>query len=186
MPTLYLDMDGVLADFNAQARQVLNATAQDERAAANRGRWPDAEWQRLKSVPNFYRILPKTDIADQLVELGRKFRDELGWDLRVLTAIPKGNDMPDAFQDKLEWMQAHYPDIRVNFGPYSKDKSRHARMGDYLVDDRKDNCSEWEAAGGTAIKVDDNNRLAALEDLKAVYDRKQSFKRLAGLLPTQG
>ncbi len=186
MPTLYLDMDGVLADFNALARKVLKATPDDEHAAAQRGRWPDEEWGRLKSIKNFYRILPKTEIADDLVELARKFRDELGWELRVLTAIPKNNDMPDAFQDKLEWMQEHYPDIRVHFGPYSKDKAKHARMGDCLVDDRTDNCREWEVAGGVAVKVNDSNRAAALKELQDLYDRKQSFKRLAGMMPDQG
>ena len=186
MPTLYLDMDGVLADFNALARKTLRATAQDEADAAQRGRWPDTEWRKLKSVPNFYRRLPKTEIADDLVRLARRFRDELGWEVRVLTAIPKGNDMPDAFQDKMEWMQEHYPDIRVHFGPYSKDKQHHARTGDYLVDDRMDNCREWEAAGGTAIKVNDQSRSEAVQTLQAVFDRKHSFQRLAGTLPRQG
>lgn len=181
MPTLYLDMDGVLADFNARAREILKATPEQERAAADRGRWPDSDWRKLVEVPHFYRHLPKTDIADDLVKLGRRFRDELGWDLKVLTAIPKGNDVPDSFQDKLEWMQAHYPDIRVHFGPYSKDKKDHAKMGDYLVDDRQDNCREWEAAGGTAIKVDDNDRKTALQDLETVLDKKLSLRRLSEL-----
>lgn len=183
MTRLYLDMDGVLADFNALARETLGATPDDERAAAQRGRWPDEEWRKLKSVPNFYRKLPKTDIADELVALARRFRDELGWEIRVLTAIPKGNDMPDAFQDKLEWMQEYYPDIRVYFGPYSKDKAHHARMGDYLVDDRRDNCREWEAAGGTAIKVNDHDRRAAVSELRELLARKQSIKTLTGTVP---
>lgn len=186
MTRLFLDMDGVLADFNAMARRTLRATADDESAAAARGRWPDEEWRKLKSVPNFYRILPKTDIADDLVALARRFRDELGWDVRILTAIPKNNDMPDAFQDKMEWMQEYYPDLRVNFGPYSKDKQHHARMGDYLVDDRTDNCREWEAAGGTAIKVMDSDRRAAVTALQEVFDRKLSVRVLSGTLPNQG
>lgn len=186
-PTLYLDMDGVLADFNALARQTLNATSQDEHAAAARGRWPDEEWRKLKDVPNFYRILPKTDIADDLVTLARCFRDQLGWRIRALTAIPKGNDMPDAFQDKLEWMQEHYPDIRVYFGPYSKDKQRHAQPGDYLVDDRVDNCREWTEAGGVAIKVDDTDRRKALDQLQSVFEHEvTSSIPAAGTLPDQG
>lgn len=186
MPTLYLDMDGVLADFNALARQTLRATTQDERDAAARGRWPQEEWNKLKTVPNFYRILPKTDIADELVNLARQFRDELGWNIRVLTAIPKNNDMPDAFQDKMEWMQEYYPDIRVHFGPYSKDKQHHARDGDYLVDDRVDNCREWTVAGGRAVKVNDSDRPAALAELRAIYAVKQDMRTLSGTMPHQG
>ena len=179
--TLYLDMDGVLADFNALARERLGATAQDQAAAARRGRWPEEEWARLREIPHFYKILPKTAFADQLVARARQFRDQLGWQLYVLTAIPKGNDMPDAFQDKIEWMQQYYPDIPVRFGPYSHDKQRHARPGDLLVDDRVSNCSEWTAAGGHAIKVDDHNPEQALRELEDLLDRKLAFRRLQQL-----
>lgn len=178
MPTLYLDMDGVLADFNHRARELLGATDEQEQSAALAGRWPDAQWKKLVEDRNFYRKLPKTSIADALVDLARKFRDELGWDLKILTAIPRGNDMPEAFQDKIEWVQQYYPDIRVHFGPYSKDKQHHARMGDYLVDDRADNCLEWQRAGGTAIKVNDSDPAAALSELAAVYDRRHSDSQL--------
>ena len=186
MPTLYLDMDGVLADFNALARQTLRATAQDEQAAAAQGRWPQEEWNKLKTVPNFYRRLPKTDIADELVALARQFRDELGWRICVLTAIPKNNDMPDAFQDKMEWMQEYYPDIRVHFGPYSKDKQHHAEPGDYLVDDRRDNCEEWTAAHGISVKVNDGDRSRALEELRTILSVKRDIRTLSGRMPHQG
>ena len=181
MTTLYLDMDGVLADFNAQARITLGATAQDERDAAARGRWPAAEWAKLRDIPNFYLILPKTSFADELVTLARRFRDELGWQLRVLTAIPKGNDMPEAFQDKMDWMRERYPDIRVHFGPYSHDKQHHAEPGDVLVDDRASNCSEWISKGGIAIRVHDSDPRAALGELSGLLERKLALKRLAGL-----
>lgn len=185
MPTLYLDMDGVLADFNAAARKILGATPEQEQGAARAGRWPTTEWNKLKHVPDFYRNLPKTDIADELVELARQFRDQLGWNIRVLTAIPKNNDMPAAFQDKIEWMQQYYPDVRVHFGPYSKDKQHHAVQGDVLVDDRSDNCLEWTQAGGTAVKVGDSDRRLALAELRELYARKHSVRQLQGLLPTQ-
>lgn len=171
--TIYLDMDGVLADFDTLARERLGATTEAQAAAHARGRWRAEEWARLKEIPNFYRILPKTEIADELVTLGRQFRDELGYRLLALTAIPRGNDMPEAFQDKLEWMQEYYPDIRVHFGPYSHDKQHHARPGDILVDDRSSNCQEWAAAGGRAIRVLPANPRGALAELGALF---QSLK----------
>ena len=181
MPTLYLDLDGVLADFNSAARQTLGATSADQAAAAERGRWLEDDWVKLRDQPNFYRHLPKTAFADELVELARRFRDELGWNLYTLTAIPKGNDMPDAFQDKVEWMQEHFPDIRVRFGPYSRDKQRHAQPGDILVDDRKDNCADWDNAGGQAIRVEDRDPRVALRVLAEILENKLSLKRLRQL-----
>jgi 5'(3')-deoxyribonucleotidase len=174
MPTIYLDMDGVLADFNTAARQFLRATVADERDAEKNGRWPAQSWQKLIDVPNFYRHLPKTSMADDLVALARRFRDELGWELRILTAIPTKNEVPDVFQDKFDWIAEHYPDIRICFGPYSYDKFKHARPGDILVDDRSSNCSEWAEAGGTAVRVISTDYDLALTQLQDHFDRVKS------------
>ena len=165
-------MDGVLADFNAKAREVLGATEADSDQAAQVGRWPREKWETLKEIYHFYRILPKTPFADELVDMARRYRDELGWNLYILTAIPSGNDVPQAFQDKVEWIQEYYPDIAVHFGPYSRDKAHHCRPGDILVDDRYDNCESWRQAGGQAIRVLKDPSSA----LKEVADTFQRYR----------
>jgi 5'(3')-deoxyribonucleotidase len=92
--------------------------------------------------------------ADRLVDIARQYRDNLGWELVFLTAIPHNNDMPWTFWDKVEWTRQYYPDIPVWFGPYSEDKHLRVRVaGDILVDDRLDNCTAWTGAGGLAFKV---------------------------------
>jgi hypothetical protein len=176
--TLYLDLDGVLADFDRAAQDFLGASISDRRQAAAAGRWPSDLWEQLKTVPNFYRNLPKTEFADQLYELALRFETELGWRVAILTAIPRGNDVPDAFQDKLEWVYEHYPKLRVYFGPFSHDKHRHARPGDILVDDRASNCAEWDQAGGTAVRVHTADPEPALSKLTTILNDKLSFKRL--------
>lgn len=172
---LYLDMDGVLADFNGWAAYQLNATDLERAEAAAAGRWRPDQWQQLIKDPRLYRKLPKTAIADQLVTLARKFRSDLGWDLLILTAIPKANDVPDAFQDKIEWVQEYYPDIRVHFGPYSRDKHRHAHPGDLLIDDRADNCRDWSLAGGQTIRVWDHDQQQAIQELTSMYTQLKNF-----------
>jgi 5'(3')-deoxyribonucleotidase len=166
MPTIYLDMDGVLADFNTAARQYLNATRQDEQDAERNGRWPAHSWGRLVNAPNFYRHLPKMPQADELYALAMRFRDELGWDVKILTAIPTKNEVPDVFQDKFDWVAEHYPGLRICFGPYSHDKHRHAEPNDILVDDRESNCREWTATGATAVRVLSQDYPAALAQLE--------------------
>ena len=168
--TIYLDMDCVLADFNTAARTWLNASRGDEQDAERQGRWPQHSWHKLVAVPNLYRHLPKMPQADELVNLAYRFKDELGWNIRILTAIPTKNEVPDVFQDKFEWMQEHYPGIRLCFGPYSTDKHRHARPGDILVDDRSSNCREWREAGGTAVQVLSQNYQGALDQLRAILE----------------
>lgn len=170
MPTIYIDMDGVLADFNAKAREVLGATESDSDQAAQVGRWPREKWETLKEIYNFYRILPKTPFADQLMEMARRYRDELGWNLYILTAIPSGNDVPQAFYHKVQWIQEYYPEVEVHFGPYSRDKAHHCRPGDILVDDRYDNCEAWTKAGGQAIRVL-KDPAPALQEILSTFQR---------------
>ena len=170
MPTIYLDMDGVLADFNTASRQYLNATKQEEQDAERNGRWPEKSWGRLIEAPNFYRHLPKMPRADELVKLAYRFKNELGWDIKILTAIPTKNEVPDVFQDKFDWIAEYYPGIRICFGPYSTDKHRHARPGDILVDDRESNCQEWTATGERAVRVLSRNYQAALDELTDILN----------------
>ena len=75
MPTLYLDMDGVIADFDGHARKILGP----KKDFGSSEKWPEQQWQHLADVPNLYLNLPKMPRADQMVDLCRRFRDELGW-----------------------------------------------------------------------------------------------------------
>jgi 5'(3')-deoxyribonucleotidase len=173
-PTLYIDMDGVVADFYGFAATVLRQPSH-----IYREKWTHDQWEKLKNYPCLYKYLPKTEQADHIIIQSRKFRDFLGWRLYMLTAVPKGNDVPDAFSDKISWMQRHYPDIPVRFGPYAKDKQHHCNPGDVLMDDRVSNCEEWVQAGGRAILAKDLNR--ALEELKNMFEdeyQKNSYKYL--------
>ena len=162
-------MDGVLADFNTAAREFIKATKEEQQQAEQAGRWPKEKWASLRDQKNFYRHLPKMPQADELVQLARRFRDELDWNLNILTAIPHSNDMPEVFQDKFLWVQDYYPDIRVHFGPYSEDKQLHAKPGDILVDDRTSNCLQWRAAGGVAVQVHSGKFQEALDQLYGLF-----------------
>lgn len=168
--TLYLDMDGVLADFDSFAHQLLGPQSDP----GSSERWPQEQWQQLARVPNLYLQLPKMPLADRMADLARRFRDELGWDLYLLTATPKANDVPDSFYDKVIWTQQHFPDITVRFGPYSKDKQNHCRPGDILVDDRESNCLEWQQRGGEVIRVRKGQYTRALDQLKQRLDQELS------------
>ena len=169
MPTLYLDMDGVLADFNTAARQFIQASQQEHEEAAQRGRWSNHHWQQLAEQDHFYRHLPKMPLADELVRVARQFLDFPDWRIRILSAIPSGNDMHEAFHDKIDWINEHYPGFRVHFGPYSHDKKHHCQPGDILVDVRTSNCQEWREAGGTAVQVHKNDYEQAIKELDALF-----------------
>ncbi len=144
MTTLYLDMDGVVADFDEYAARTLGVPP-------SQGVYPDEVWYKLASNSRLYRDLIKTPYADQLVDECRDLALTKEYNLLFLTAVPKGNDVAWAFYDKVMWANLHFPDIPVHFGPFSKDKWQHCQPGDILIDDRQSNIDEWQSANGIAI-----------------------------------
>ena len=173
MPTIFLDLDGVLADFSAHARAVLRRPPQEEDI---NGRWPEEDWRHIRATPHFYRNIPLMPRAHEMVTLARGFRDTLGWELYMLTAIPSKNDMFLVFQDKIDWVNQYFPDISTQFGPYSEDKHQHCTPGDILVDDRTSNCDQWRLAGGIAVKVNPGDYAGALHRLAELYIALSSTK----------
>lgn len=161
MRTVYLDMDGVVADFDAYAHSVLGHKSED-------GKWHKDKWAKLRDNPRMYQDLPKTPEADELVAFCKKFCKEKNYNLLFLTAVPKNNDVHWAFYDKVIWTQLHYPDIPVMFGPFSKDKYTHCIPGDVLIDDRTSNIEQWIAAGGIGIKHKYGNLENTINQLKVV------------------
>ena len=85
MTTLYLDMDGVIADFDEYAFRTLGLPPSE-------GFYEQAEWVRLAANPRIYRDLVKTPYADDLVAYCKEYTALRGYDLKFLTAVPKGND----------------------------------------------------------------------------------------------
>lgn len=150
MPILYLDMDGVVADFDEYAARTLGVPPSE-------GIYPDSIWKQLAQNPRIYRDLIPTPYAYQLYRECVNFCLKKDYNWAFLTAVPKGNDVKYAFYDKVEWVQKHFPGTPVFFGPYSKDKHQHCQAGDILIDDRTSNCEEWTAAGGIAILHKDFN-----------------------------
>lgn len=160
MRTIYLDMDGVVADFDGYAKKILNT----EKTTHS---WPRDQWAKISSNQRLYRDLQKTPEADKLVNICKKICQEKKWRLIFLTAVPKDDDMPWAFYDKINWVQNFYPDIPVHFGPYSHSKWKHCKKDDILIDDRSSNCEQWENAGGKSI-LHQGNLLETLKVLQSI------------------
>lgn len=160
MTTLYLDMDGVVADFDAYAFAIAGFPPSG-------GFYNDEQWAEIAANDRLYRDLPKTAYADLLVDACKQYCQERNYQLMFLTAVPKGNDMHWSFYDKVQWAGKYFPDIPVHFGPYSKDKHVHCKPGDILIDDRSSNIEEWQVAGGHAIHHK-NDIEATLRQLQAL------------------
>ncbi|MGV3636469.1 MAG: hypothetical protein ACO1NQ_02355 [Flavobacteriales bacterium] len=149
---LFLDLDGVLADFDGGVRKLLGTTPQrfQERYGAA------AFWKRLANAPDHYGRLDPLPDAERLVEGVRHLSPT------VLTGLPLGKW---AEPQKRAWMARHFPDIDV-ITTMARDKHRYCSPGDILVDDQERYRDRWEAAGGRFIHHTSAERtLAAIHDL---------------------
>ena len=145
MKTIYVDMDGVVADFDMFAKDILGreigwGTTQD---------LSDAEWVKLASVDRLYYQLPMMPDATKLIAYVKSLNSR--FHVEFLTAIPRRTTIPSAHADKQAWIDKYFPGMKMNIGPYSHDKQKWCTPGDILIDDRPSNIEQWTAAGGIAV-----------------------------------
>jgi len=142
--TIFVDLDGVLANFEGEVQQLLG---------------PDSDWKKEIECPNWGRITEFQDIYLNLplmpdaYELWDYLTDNFDApDIQILTAIPRRAHFPNAVNHKREWVWANFGDhVKVNFGPYAHDKQFHYKNGDILIDDMVINCNQWRDRGGFSV-----------------------------------
>ena len=168
MATIYLDMDGVVSDFDGYAEPIVGFRT------PGGVRYDQEGWALISANPRVYRDLPEMPEAHRLVKEVCQLAKDKGMDVGFLTAIPRQNDVPWVFHDKINWINARWPNIPVFFGPYSSDKQVHCKSpNDVLIDDRPSNIEEWRAAGGKAI-LHTGDVIATLIDLRSLVNSSTS------------
>lgn len=134
---LYLDCDGVLADFERAAVDLLGMPP---RQFEKRHGLP-AFWKRIAAHHDFYGSLPLMPDAMELFDAVRHLNPV------ILTGLPRGDW---AAPQKVRWAAEHFPGTRI-ITCLAADKRKHAREGDILVDDTLKYRDLWESAGGIFV-----------------------------------
>lgn len=137
-PRIYVDMDGVMANFDAHFPSVFGLD--------HRGMADDDMWLKINAHPSYFRDMPIFEGAMGF------FRAIQHLDPLIITACPKSNYQHVAMQ-KREWVREHLSaDITVLpvLGGRNKPLFMHA-PGDVLIDDWRRNTEAWSAAGGFSI-----------------------------------
>jgi beta-phosphoglucomutase-like phosphatase (HAD superfamily) len=134
---IYLDCDGVLADFDAGATKILGLApdAFEKRHGAREF------WRRLAHAPGFFDTLDPLPDAFELYEAVRH-RGPI-----ILTGMPYGKW---AEPQKRRWAERHFPGVPV-ITTTAALKREHCHPGDVLVDDRAQHRAAWEDAGGMFV-----------------------------------
>jgi len=133
MARLFLDCDGVLADFDAAAAKLFGMPASRFQA-----RYGNREfWKRIQREPDFYGTLPEMPDARILFDAVKHLEPT------ILTGLPLGNW---AAPQKVRWAAEHFPRVPI-ITCMARDKHRHMHDGDVLVDDRETHREAYEKAG---------------------------------------
>lgn len=153
MSHLFLDLDGVLADFDAGARKLLGMPPRAFEEKHGRREF----WRRLARAEDFYGTLPLMPDARLLFDAVKHLEPT------ILTGLPLGDW---AAPQKVRWAAEHFPGTKI-ITTMARDKYRHMTGMDVLVDDRADHRGKWEDAGGTFIHH--KNARDSLEQLAKIY-----------------
>lgn len=158
---VFLDMDGVLADFQGAACKVHSKLPVADLIRLRH--WEPQEWlmwkvfgvtqekfwQLIDEAPNFWHDMPKTSFCDAVVNLARGLTDTV----RVLST-PHDND--NSYAGKRHWCRFNLPGIKVTLNedePGQSSKALLAKPGRLLLDDSDKNVDAFRAAGGSAILI---------------------------------
>lgn len=138
LPRIYLDLDGVLADFDGAFPKFFGF---DHRIAGD-----EAMWEAINNYGTYFRDLPPCPGA-------LEFYDRISpLNPMVLTACPPER-YADVASQKRAWVREHLgprPLVLPVQGSKAKPLFMHA-PGDILIDDFPANIARWEKAGGRGI-----------------------------------
>ena len=134
--TLFVDMDGVLADFDTGYRQRFGIAACKEN--------DNVDWGLVRRTAGFYRDLPPMTDFDEFWAGVAPFSPI------ILTGVP--HSVAEAVENKRAWVDKHIGKDQPMIGCASKDKSLHIKApGDILIDDWNKYRHVWIGRGGRWI-----------------------------------
>jgi hypothetical protein len=152
-PRLFLDADGVLADFDEGAKRLLGMYPGEYERKHGRGEF----WKRLAQAKNFYGTLPEMPDARVLFDGVADLKPT------ILTGLPLGNW---AAPQKIDWAAEHFPGVPI-ITCMARDKHKHMKPGDVLVDDRENHRAAYEQAG--VVFVHHKNAEDSLRQLAEIF-----------------
>jgi nicotinic acid mononucleotide adenylyltransferase len=148
-PIVYLDMDGVLADFFGGVEFLYGV---EHWKQLTNDKTKDLKKEVIDRITgtDFFAVLPKFPTADALIDMVKKFT---GGNFSINTSPLRG-DHENSAKYKKVWISNNIetPDDIVVTGrkeTYAKDKG--TGTPNILIDDRPINIQRWQAAGGYGI-----------------------------------
>jgi 5'(3')-deoxyribonucleotidase len=172
-PIVYVDMDGVLADFFGEVAKEHDVNYWREIHRKDLG------IDQIAKEPGFFEMLPKLPNAGRLMAGVLKLNN----DRYSILSSPLLSNVEDSSREKSEWLGKHLPNHPPQAIVFDHEKYKFARQADgtpnILIDDWDTNIRLWEAQGGIGILYKDTDYKEALNRLSAALKGKITPKKLA-------
>jgi 5'(3')-deoxyribonucleotidase len=154
MRRIFIDCDGVLADFDRAYADLMGGSMKETEEKLG---WEEA-WAKLREkAPNFYAELPVMPDAWDLMRGLQKYRPV------ILTGCPEGG-WSEA--QKIAWGQEHFKGFTMCTVGRSFLKNKYCHAGDILVDDYLKYAKDWiEANGLFVLHINAKNSLAIVQSI---------------------
>jgi len=159
---VYVDMDGVLADFFGAWKKLIGKDWREIKDL-------DGALQRIRDKDDFWLNIPVTPNAMNLLSLVKQLKGSYN----ILSA-PLPND-PNSEPHKRQWIEKNLSGFPPSKVIITSNKSVHATQPDgtpnILIDDFGKNIAKWEAAGGVGFKHKDHKFERTVKNLKQYMDQ---------------
>jgi len=158
---IYVDMDGVLADFFGDWAKLMNV---DDWRDINKQHSIDDALEKIKQTDDFWMNLPLTSNAKALLNLIKQVRGSY----KILSSPLPGDKNSEPH--KRLWVEKHLSFFPPEEVIIEHDKAKYATQPDgtpnILIDDYGVNIQKWEAAGGIGFKHKDHKFERTAKNIK--------------------
>ena len=150
---MYLDMDGVLADFDLS----FTGLSGMEPSAYESKYGKDAFWEKIYEDPNFFKGLLAYGHLDSLLGICERYSDSL-----CVLSSPSRVNTPLCMIQKRDWVDSalgpYFPAI------FTSNKGKYAGANKVLIDDTPKKIDDWVKKGGIGYLFDPKEPLSKLEE----------------------
>ena len=162
MPTVYVDMDGVLADLFNHVGAIHDVEHYNQMT--------DKQWEDFfqnTDAYHLFRDIPAFPTSNKLVQIVKS----MFGGYRILSS-PLSFDRAGSIKGKREWLAKNISDPPDSI-VFEHEKFKYAKTGNVpniLIDDFRKNVTAWNAAGGIGIKyqADENSLNELVQELSKV------------------